>query len=474
MNDTTTMQTLTYRRAENGVVFIAIDVKDRPVNVLTPELHREIGAVAEQLAADDQAIGAVIHSGKDSFMAGGDLNRIVKDYAAKRSPEQAYKESRTFTESLRKLETCGKPVAVAINGTALGGGLELALACHYRVVSDNPDILLGLPEVSLGLIPGGGGTQRLPRLIGLKLATDLIVWSKRLAPADALKLGIVNEIAPQDELLQRAETWVLNGGSPEQPWDRKGFRIPGGSKLNDMSIGGLFQQTTGRISAKFHHNYPAPIAALNALFNGTTVNSMDAALKIETREFAALTMNPVARNMIRTLFINRGKRSKADILSDPQAEPLKQRCVTAYIDQGVGMAEAGINTVLIENVALAAGMEQGPLAMVESDKAKYQDNASLADTAALRQRLMYAQSLAAAELWQQGETDPVKADLVSIFAWGFPSYTGGVLSLVDTLGLPAFVAECDALAEAGHPGFKVSDKLRQLAARQEYVYPPAD
>src|SRR5690606_14977145 len=125
---------------------------------------------------------------------------------------------------------CGKPVAVAINGTALGGGLELALACHYRVVADNPEILIGLPEVSLGLIPGGGGTQRLPRLIGLKQATDLIVWSKRLSPLDALKLGIVNEIAPQEELLQRAEQWVVNGGSAEQAWDKKGFRIPGGAK----------------------------------------------------------------------------------------------------------------------------------------------------------------------------------------------------------------------------------------------------
>ncbi len=474
MDNTTTMQTLTYRRAENGVVFITINVQDRPVNVLTPELHREVGAVAEQLAADEQAVGAVIHSGKDSFMAGGDLNRIVNYYAAKRSAEQAYSESRTFTESLRKLETCGKPVAVAINGTALGGGLELALACHYRVVADDPKILIGLPEVSLGLIPGGGGTQRLPRLIGLKQAADLIIWSKRLAPEEALKLGIVHEIAPQEELLQRAEQWVLNGGSAEQAWDKKGFRIPGGSKLNDMSIGGLFQQMTGRISAKFQHNYPAPIAALNALFNGTTVNSMDAALKIETREFAALTMDPVARNLIRTLFLNRGKQSREDILSDAQAEPLKQRCVTAYIEQGVALAEAGIKTVLIENVALAAGMEQGPLAMAKIDNTKYQANTALADAAVLRQQLIYAQALAAAECWQQGETDPVKADLVSIFGWGFPSYTGGVLSLIDTLGLSAFVASCDALAEAGNTAFRVSAGLRQRSAQQEQIYPVND
>ncbi len=168
-------ETLRYRLADSGVAYITIDVQERPVNVLTPELHLEIGKVAEQLAADESAVGAVLHSGKPSFMAGGDLSRIVNYYAMNRTAEEAYSQSRIFTESLRKLETCGKPVAAAINGNALGGGLELALACHYRVVLDDPGVLLGLPEVTLGLLPGGGGTQRLPRLIGLKQASSLIL-----------------------------------------------------------------------------------------------------------------------------------------------------------------------------------------------------------------------------------------------------------------------------------------------------------
>jgi 3-hydroxyacyl-CoA dehydrogenase/enoyl-CoA hydratase/3-hydroxybutyryl-CoA epimerase len=270
--DSVQLQTLTYRRANNGVVFITIDVKDRPVNVLTPELHHEIGEVAEMLATDDKALGAVIHSGKASFMAGGDLNRIVRYYDMQRTAKEAYEQSRTYTESLRKLETCGKRVAVAINGTALGGGLELALACHYRVVADGPDIFLGLPEVSLGLLPGGGGTQRLPRLVGLKQAASLILTGKRLSPVEALQLGVVHGVAPHAELVSHAEQWVLQGGDAHQPWDRKGFRIPGGASLNDMNIGQLFQQLTASISAEYRHNYPAPIAALRCLFNGTTVS----------------------------------------------------------------------------------------------------------------------------------------------------------------------------------------------------------
>ena len=161
MPEPISFEPLSYQLSDQGVAFIAIDVKDRPVNVLTPELHKAIGDVAGHLAADEKAIGAVIHSGKSSFMAGGDLKRIVRYYDMQRSASEAYEQSRTYSNSLRQLETCGKPVAVAVNGTALGGGLELALACHHRVVADDTKIMLGLPEVSLGLLPGGGGTQRL-------------------------------------------------------------------------------------------------------------------------------------------------------------------------------------------------------------------------------------------------------------------------------------------------------------------------
>ena len=229
MADAISFDCLSYQRSDNGGGWLSIDVKDRSVNVLTPELHKALGEAAAMLAADEAAIGAVIHSGKSSFMAGGDLNRIVRYYDMQRSASDAYSQSRTYTESLRKLETCGKPVAVAINGNALGGGLELALAAHYRIVVDEPKTLLGLPEVTLGLLPGGGGTQRLPRIIGLKKAAELILSGRFISPQEALEMGVVDQVVAVAELLSEAEKWVLSADDPQQPWDRKGFKGPGGS-----------------------------------------------------------------------------------------------------------------------------------------------------------------------------------------------------------------------------------------------------
>jgi len=472
MADNPSFDCLNYRLAASGVAFIAIDVPDRPVNVLTPELHAAIGKVAEYLAADERASGAVIHSGKSSFMAGGDLNRIVRYYDMNRSPAEAYQQSRTYTESLRKLETCGKPVAVAINGPALGGGLELALACHHRVVLDDPKVQLGLPEVTLGLLPGGGGTQRLPRLIGLERAADLILSGKRISAGEALDLGIVDQVANSEELLGAAEKRVLAAKDAQQPWDRRGFRIPGGSGLNDMRIGGLFQQLTARVSAEYRHNYPAPIAALRCLFNGTTVKSMDEALRIETREFSALTRDPVARNMIRTLFINRGKTGREEIMSAEGAGQLRARCEEAYVREGLKLAERGVKTALIENAAFAAGLEPGPLELSGIDPGRFSTNRNDADATAIARLLLSAQALAAAECWEQGLVDPVRADLASVLGWDFPKYTGGVMSYIDTMGLKAFIAQCEELSGESGASLAPSDWLRARAAENDRIYTP--
>ena len=513
--------TMNYRVADNGVAFVTIDVKGRPVNVLTPEMHQDVGKVAEHLAGDETAIGAVIHSGKSSFMAGGDLKRIVRYYDMERSPEEAYAQSRTYTESLRKLETCGKPVAVAINGTALGGGLELALACHFRVVLDDEEVFLGLPEVTLGLLPGGGGTQRLPRLIGLKRATDMILTGKRIGPAKALEIGIVDKVAAADDLLTEAEKWVLNGGKATQPWDERGFRVPGGAGLNDINIARLFQLLTARVSGDYRHNYPAPMAALRCLFNGTTVNSMDAALKIETREFSALTRDPVARNMIRTLFLTKGKGDRPD---KTQEELLANRCKLAYIREGLGRLGDGVRPALIENAAFAAGMPVGPLAAADEmslpevrsalpdedagdrgildvlidvsgrngkdagqgfydygdDGAKrlwdgladqFPEHKPSPDVETIKQGLMCAQALAAAACWEEGIMEPLAADIISVREWGFPSYTGGVLSYIDTMGLGAFVGLCDRLRETGKTLPAPSEWLRARAREDNRIYP---
>ncbi|MEE8371424.1 MAG: enoyl-CoA hydratase-related protein [Sphingomonadales bacterium] len=472
-------ETLSYRVAANGVAFITIDVKDRKLNVLTPELHREIGQAAELLAADENAVGAVVHSGKSSFMAGGDLNRIVQYYDMNRSPEEAYSRSRPYSRSLRKLETCGKPVAVAINGTALGGGLELALACHYRVVTGNPRTLLGFPEVTLGLLPGGGGTQRLPRLVGLKAAAELILSGRRIPPAEALEMGIVDKLAAADDLVAEAEKWVLEDGVPQQPWDLKGFQLPGGAGLNNMNIGRLFQKLTAEVAAETRHNYPAPIAILRCLFNGSTVRSMDAALKIESREFSALTRDPVARNMIRTLFINKSKAGRPDEDQQKRNDDLLQSCQQAYIREGLNMVSEGIKPALIENAAFAAGLKQGPLALADGKGLAKAEGASAdaaeagpLDVEDVKARLLCVQALAAAEYWEKGLIEPVDADLASLLGWGFPSYTGGVISYIDTMGLNAFIALCDRLWKAGGGAAKgPSAWLRNRGEDGERVYP---
>ena len=464
---------LSYQRSDNGVVFITIDVKDRSVNVLTPALQKALGEAADMLAEDKQAIGAVIHSGKSSFMAGGDLKRIVRYYDMQRSVVEAYEQSRTYTESLRKLEICGKPLVVAINGNALGGGLELALAGHYRVVIDAPGTLLGLPEVTLGLLPAGGGTQRLPRLIGLKKAADLILSGRLFGPMEALEMGVVDLVVGAEELLAEAEKWLLAADSSQQPWDRKGFKLPGGSGLNNMHIGRLFQQLTAKISAEHRYNYPAPIAILRCLFNGTTVQSMDAALKIESREFSALTRDPVARNMIRTLFINRGKASRKEIMAQQNAGLLQRRCEAAYISQGAKLASEGVMPALIENAACAAGLASGPLAMSEQRIGEYADNQILVDAEMVEQRLLCSQALAAAECWEEGLIDPLEADLISTVGWGFPGYTGGVMSYIDTMGLKPFISLCDKLSSTSNAGLKPSQWLRDKAQEEERIYPSA-
>lgn len=465
MNDTN-FETLDYRVTERGAAIVTIDVPGRNVNVLTPELHRELGEAAAVLAADESVVGIVLSSGKQGFVAGGDLMRIVRYYEINRSAAEAYEQSRTFSRVLRGIETCGKPVAVAINGSALGGGLEMALACHYRVVTNDESTKLGLPEVTLGLIPGAGGTQRLPRVIGLEKAVSMILDGALVDPAEALHLGVVDAVSEPDDLLDVAESWILEQGTSVQPWDQKGFRIPGGSKLNDMNIGRLFQIQTAKVGAKFRHNYPAPLAALRSLFNGSTVNSIDQGLRIESREFSALTRGPVARNIIRTLFINKRARKFRE---DDADQSLVDTCKRVYDQEGQRMLDQGLPAPLVRNAAWAAGMQEPPAGLVEAGHSSGSKNVEF-DFEALQQRLLVIQSLAATELWANEELDPVTADLSTLLGWGFPSYTGGVLSYVDTMGLSGFIAMCDRFADEFGDHFRPSKGLRARCSDDQCIY----
>ena len=331
------MKTINYEVDADGIALLTIDVKDRPMNVITDEFLQDFESVVDKFAQDDAARGAVITSGKDSFMAGADLKGLVESFGERTDAAEVYAWSRRLQQVLRRLETCGKPVAAAINGTALGGGLELCLACHYRVVADDPKLLLGQPEVQVGLIPGGGATQRLPRLIGIEPALQLMTQGKNVSPAEALAAGFVHELVAPGHEIDAARTWLLESDDAAQPWDKKGFKVPGGAGLMNPKAVQTFVFGTSLLQKMTNHNYPAPIAIMSAVYEGTVL-PMDTALDIESQYFTKMLMNPVSRNMSRTLFISKGEADK--LVRRPQGPP--KRPVTKLGILGAGMMGAGI------------------------------------------------------------------------------------------------------------------------------------
>ncbi|MDZ7644235.1 MAG: 3-hydroxyacyl-CoA dehydrogenase NAD-binding domain-containing protein [Woeseiaceae bacterium] len=342
----TDMTTIDWQLDDDGVALLTIDVPERSMNVMTPEFLADIAAAAGRIGDDENVRGAVITSGKDAFMAGADLHGIVEEFGNK-SAAELYQWCRGLQQALRALETCGKPVAAAINGTALGGGLEVCLACHYRVAANNPKTKLGLPEVQVGLLPGGGGTQRLPRLIGIEPALRLITEGKHLDPHKALEAGFIDRVVPPGDEIEAAKAWVLETDVTDAPWDRKGFKVPGGAGLMHPKAVETFVVGSALTQKLTNHNYPAPQAILSAVYEGTVL-PIDQALDIETKYFVKMLMSPVSRNMIRTLFINKGA---ADKLARRPTEPAERKV------QKLGVLGAGMMGAGIAWVSAYAGME---------------------------------------------------------------------------------------------------------------------
>jgi 3-hydroxyacyl-CoA dehydrogenase/enoyl-CoA hydratase/3-hydroxybutyryl-CoA epimerase len=349
----------------DGVALVTFDVPGRSMNTLTASVIAEFPKLVDQIASDPAIKGAVLTSGKASgFCAGadlGDINSGAGQSDAPKSEDEKLKQlfDRVFllNKTFRKLETCGKPVAAALNGLALGGGLEIALACHYRVVADNPKIQLGLPEAKVGLLPGAGGTQRLPRLLGAMKAAPLILEGKSVDPAEAKSLGIVHEVVPADQLVQAAKTWILTKGDPVAPWDKKDFKIPGGGPT---SPGGaqVFVMGTAMLRKQSYGNYPAQRYILSAVYEGLQV-PFDAAIRIESRYMAKLMMDPASRNMVRSLFVSMQDLGKG--ARRPQGQPqtdVKKLGVLGAGMMGAGIAYssamAGIEVVLIDTAQEAA------------------------------------------------------------------------------------------------------------------------
>jgi 3-hydroxyacyl-CoA dehydrogenase/enoyl-CoA hydratase/3-hydroxybutyryl-CoA epimerase len=291
-----------------GVVTLVWDTPGKKQNVFNGAALDALEAAITEAFATPGATGLIITSGKRDFVAGADLEMLQGMTAQAHDPAALQAGVGRLSKILRRLETGGIPVVAALNGTALGGGLELALACHRRIAADNPRLVLGLPEATLGLLPGAGGTQRLPRLIGVKPSLGPLLEGTRLSAQEARALGVVDEVVPPDQLLEAARAWLATKPPATQPWDRKGFAPPGGGP-EVPDVANLFMVAAAAFQARTFGNYPAGKAILSCLYEGLRLD-MEAALAVEVRYFVELVRDPVAGNMIRTMFVSLGEANK--------------------------------------------------------------------------------------------------------------------------------------------------------------------
>ena len=342
------MSVFKYQKDEQGIVVVTMDMTG-PVNAMNAEYHQAMGATVDKLEKETGLKGVVFASAKKVFFAGGDLNDLVKvnpDTVA-----EFFDDVEDTKSQLRRLEKLPVPVVAAINGPALGGGYEICLACNHRIAFDNKAVQIGLPECSLGLLPGGGGVVRLTKLIGVEAALPMILEGKRMNPQTALKAGLIHQLVDSiDELVPAAKAYILaNPDASVQVWDEKGFKIPGGP-INSPKNAQLAIMAPTMLHKKTRGLMPHTTAAMDIAFQASTLD-IDTALRIEGRNFARIAAGPVAKNMISTFFfglnkINAGASRPKDI------EPNKTRKVgilgAGMMGQGIAYvsAMAGIEVVL--------------------------------------------------------------------------------------------------------------------------------
>ena len=337
---------INYNVDSEGIATLEWDLPGRSQNVLNEESMAAFAACVQKALADPAVKGLLVASAKADFIAGGDLEMLLKATDAQAMSDNL----KGWHKLMRTLETTGKPVAAALNGTTLGGGLEVALACHYRVAADNPKARFGFPEVTLGLLPGAGGTQRAPRLMGIQPALMLLTEGKRIKAADAQKQGLIHAVVPAGQERDAARAWLLDatakGGKTLQPWDQKGFRIPGGGVMTPAGMQ-TFMAGNAMLREKTQGNYPAPKHILSCVFEGLQTD-IDTGLAIETRYFVNLVTGPVAKNMIRSLFF---------FMQDANKLAHRPKDVPVQKFTKIGMLGAGMMGAGIAHAAATAGLE---------------------------------------------------------------------------------------------------------------------
>ncbi|MEM6850434.1 MAG: 3-hydroxyacyl-CoA dehydrogenase NAD-binding domain-containing protein [Pseudomonadota bacterium] len=397
-------ETIKYEVDGDGVAIATIDLPGQSMNVANEQFIEDLEKFVDHFLADDSAKGVVIASGKKAFFAGADLrmlNKMCAD-AATAPAEDVLAAQVKLNKVLRKLETGGhsakalskgattKPVAVAINGVALGAGFEIPLACHYRVASDAPGVQIGLPEVQIGLIPGAGGTQRTPRLAGIQNALQLATIGKPISAAKAKEQNLLHEIAPAGEIVARAKAWVLANPEAVQPWDKKGFKFPGGGGAMHPGSVQTFMVANAMAQDNTNHNYPAVERILSAVYEGSIV-PMDTAVRIESKYFTKCLMEPQSRNMIRTLFVNKQAAEKGEARpAGPEKKKVGKLGVLGGGMMGAGItyvsAKVGMEVVLLDRELEYAEKGKGYSAGL-LEKAVKRGKSSQADADALLARI---------------------------------------------------------------------------------------
>ncbi|MDX3691775.1 3-hydroxyacyl-CoA dehydrogenase NAD-binding domain-containing protein [Streptomyces europaeiscabiei] len=414
--------TIRWEQDRTGLVTLVIDDPNQSANTMNQAFRESLAAVTDRLEAEKDTIrGVIVTSAKKTFFAGGDLRDLIK--VTPETAQQLFDGGLEIKRNLRRIETLGKPVVAAINGAALGGGYELALACHHRIALDAPGSKIGCPEVTLGLLPGGGGIARTVRLLGIADALlKVLLQGTQYTPQRALQNGLVHEVAAtQDELMDRARAFIDANPESRQPWDEPGYRIPGGTPANPKFAANLpafpatlRKQTNGA-------PYPAPRNILAAAVEGAQVD-FDTAQVIEARYFVELAAGQTSKNMIQAFFFDlQAVNSGANRPKGIEPRQVRKVAVLGAGMMGAGIAyscaRAGIDVVLKDVTAEAAAKGKN-----------------------------YSEKLCAKAV-AKGRTTQEKAD--------------ALLARITPTGDPADLAGCDAVIEAVFENTELKHKVFQ-------------
>ncbi|WFU09452.1 3-hydroxyacyl-CoA dehydrogenase NAD-binding domain-containing protein [Rhizobium sp. CB3090] len=338
----------------DGIALVTWDMPGKSMNVFTAEVLEELNAIIDATVADKAVKGVVITSGKFSFSGGADLSMIkslFSVYQDEKARDPATAVQKLFdlvgrmTGLFRKLETCGKPWVSAINGTCMGGALEMSLACHGRVASNAKGVKMALPEVKVGIFPGAGGTQRVARLTDAQSALQMMTTGQSLTAARAKAMNLVHQVVEPDQLIPAAKQMIKDGLKPVAPWDEKGFKAPGGG-IWTPAAAQLWPAAPAILRRETSGNYPAALAILKCVYEGLQV-PFDTGLKIEQRYFTQVLQTTEAYSMIRSLFISMQELGKG--ARRPEGQPKTEL-------KKVGVVGAGFMGASIAYVTAAAGI----------------------------------------------------------------------------------------------------------------------